>query len=93
KWHRIFGHLNMGSLKLLKEKGMVDGLFVDESTPSKVQCIPCIQAKSHVKPFPKEAKRHFTKPGQMTYSDVWGPAQTTGINGEKYAVTFTDAYS
>ena len=31
EWHRIFGHLNMASVRMLKEKGMVSGMEVDRT--------------------------------------------------------------
>ncbi|PBK58620.1 hypothetical protein ARMSODRAFT_856842, partial [Armillaria solidipes] len=53
-------------------------------------CEACIQAKQHVKPFPQEAETEYTQIGEMTYSDLWGPAQVSGIRGERYYISFTD---
>src|SRR5205823_14705623 len=35
EWHQIFGHMYVGSVQLLKQKNIVEGMEVDESiTPS-----------------------------------------------------------
>ncbi|KAJ7710792.1 hypothetical protein B0H17DRAFT_915066, partial [Mycena rosella] len=54
------------------------------------QCTVCVQAKQHIEPFPKEAQREFTEIGEITFTDVWGPARTRGIHGERYFISFTD---
>jgi hypothetical protein len=79
EWHRIFGHLNPRSVQLLEKKNMVNGMKITDDTVS--QCEPCIKAKQHVTPFPKEAERKFDEIGDMTFTDLWGPAQVKGIDG------------
>ena len=55
EWHRLYGHLGMKNLKLLKQKQLVDGMSIDNSTvPS--SCDACIQAKQTVCPFPHESE-------------------------------------
>ena len=72
---------------------MVTGMEIDpKSTPSK-QCTTCIQAKHHVNPFPKDSQTEYKEIGDMTYTDVWGPARTTGIHSELYYISFTDGHS
>ena len=93
QWHRILGHINMGSVKMLKEKNMVTGMDVDLSSSPSLQCAACIQAKQHVLPFPKEAKRKWKHVGDMTFIDLWGPACTTAIGGYKYFISYTDGNS
>ena len=58
EWHRILGHLNIGSVKMLKSKGMVLGMDVDEDAEVDVdaKCEACILAKQHVKRFQSKAK-------------------------------------
>src|SRR3954451_17964551 len=41
----------------------------------------CVQAKQHVQAFPKMAQREFAEIGEMTYMDIWGPAQTRAVGG------------
>lgn len=93
QWHRTFRHMNVESVKLLKRKNMVSGLTVDESVPPLKQCEACIRARQHILPFPKESHTKYENIGDMTFSNVWGPSQTTGINGIRYFVSFTDAKS
>ena len=93
EWHRIMGHLNMASIKQLKSKGMVTGMEVDESVPATEQCLVCILAKQHLTPYPQESKTEIAEIGDLTVSDLWGPAQTTGIGEEKYFAMFTDGKS
>ena len=90
EWHRIFGHLNMGSVKMLKEKEMVLGMEVDRTVEPAPQCKASIIAKQHVQPFPKESQTEIKEIGDLTVSDLWGPARTQAPGGDQYFVTFTD---
>lgn len=40
-----------------------------------------------------ESNNHPDSPGDMIVSDVMGPFSTTGIDGSRYFVTYTDVYS
>ncbi|KAJ3912297.1 hypothetical protein F5877DRAFT_9328, partial [Lentinula edodes] len=73
----------------LHDKGMVTGMVVDTTSELDFDCDACTRAKQHVQPFPKEAERKYTEIGEMTFTDVWGPARTYGINREQYFVSFT----
>ena len=42
KWHRILGHISMGSIKMLKDNSLVQGLAVD-GPHEHTQCKACIQ--------------------------------------------------
>ena len=88
-WYKVMGHIYIGSVKILKEKDMVKGMEVNPDIQSP-QYISCIKAKSHVAPFPQQSKTEYKEIGNITFTDVWGPAQTTGIRGEHYYVSFTD---
>jgi transposase InsO family protein len=72
---------------------MVKGLTIDDPTQPFQQCEPCIQAKQHRQSFPKEAEHRSEQPGELTYSDVWGPARVASIGGSKYYISFTDDHS
>jgi len=86
-WHKIMGHIYMGSVKMLKEKDIVKGMEVNLNILPP-QCISCIKAKSHVIPFPQQFKTEYKEIDDMTFTDIWGPAQTTGIKEEHYYVSF-----
>ncbi|KAH9924491.1 uncharacterized protein B0H18DRAFT_842825, partial [Fomitopsis serialis] len=90
KWHRIFGHMDARAVLTLKRKGMVTGLEIDESEPTHEQCKTCVEAKQHVEPFPKKSLTEVKEIGDLTVSDVWGPARTAAIGGQLYYVSFTD---
>ena len=90
EWHRIFGHLNMGSIKMLKEKGMVLGMEVDRTVDPAMQCKVCIIAKQHVQPFPKNSQTKIKEIRDLTVSDLWGLAPTQAPGGNHYFTTFTD---
>jgi GAG-pre-integrase domain len=90
EWHRIFGHLNMASVRMLKEKEMVLGMEVDRTVEPTAQCKACIIAKQHVQPFPKNSETEIKEIGDLTVSDLWGPARTQASGGDVYFATFTD---
>jgi hypothetical protein len=57
------------------------------------QCEACIKAKQHVTPFPHKSETKYTQVGELVVSDVWGPTPVESLQGSKYFVTFTDAFS
>ena len=57
------------------------------------QCVACIQGKHHIDPFPKFAEDAAELVGNLTDSDVWGPANIVGPAQEHYFYSFTDAKS
>jgi transposase InsO family protein len=91
KWHRIFGHMQHKSVQLLHDKHMVTGMQIDAASLPPSHCETCVQAKAHVMPFPPQSDTKYTEIGEMTFTDVWGPAQVTGIDGSRYYASFTDA--
>ena len=78
KWHRILGHININSIKMLKTNNLVTGLVDIDETEEHSQCKTSIQGKQHVEPFPKKAEDTVDQIGDITVSDVWGLAQTEG---------------
>jgi hypothetical protein len=78
----------------MKEKEMITRMDVDTSSKPSKQCTTCIQVKQHVTPFPKESGTESKNIGDMTYTDVWGPARTTRIHSEQYyTYSFIDGRS
>ena len=92
KWHRILGHVNHWTIKILKTNNLVTGLDVDESQ-APTQCTACVQSKQHVEPFPQQATKKAEQTGNLVVSDVWGPAQVEGPTHEKYFYSYTNAKS
>ncbi|KAI5352878.1 hypothetical protein L3X38_005770 [Prunus dulcis] len=73
-WHRRFGHLNMSSLKLLKEQDMVVGL--PEIKEVKEVCEGCVLGKQSREAFLREATTRASTPLELIHSDICGPMQT-----------------
>lgn len=48
-------HISYTAVKLMKSKGMVNGMEVNTSEDLNSQCTSCIQAKPTVSSFPKES--------------------------------------
>ena len=64
KWHQILGHVNINSIRMLKNNNLVTGLEIDKSDkPS--QCKACIQGKQHVELFPKRTKDMVNQVGDI----------------------------
>lgn len=90
KWHHIYGHMDPQSILLLKVKNMVTGLEIDMSELVRSQCKTCVKAKQHVKIFPKKSLMKVKEVGNMTVTNIWGPARTAAIGGQLYYVSYTD---
>lgn len=90
EWHRALGHTSIEMLRIMLKEGMVEGMVLKGPAPKDWFCKACIQGKQHVEPFLKESKTVVTHIGDLTVSDVWGPAQIAGIGGLRYFVSFTD---
>jgi len=72
-WHKIMGHIYMGSVKILKKKDIVKGMEVNLDILLS-QYILCIKAKSYVIPFPQQSKTEYKEISDITFTDVWGLA-------------------
>jgi hypothetical protein len=53
---------------------------------------PVLQAKGHQLPF-SLSTTSICNPLELLYSDVWGPSPTLSLNGNRYYVSFIDAFS
>ncbi|KAI5344111.1 hypothetical protein L3X38_011988 [Prunus dulcis] len=87
-WHRRFGHLNMSSLKLLKEQDMVVGL--PEIKEDRQVCEGCVLGKQSREAFPREAISRASTPLELIHSDICGPMQTVTKAGNRFFLTFID---
>ncbi len=56
-------------------------------------CIPCLKGKQHRNPISKSSDVSNPRVLHRAYSDLVGPMQTTGRNGERYFMPFMDAKS
>ncbi|KAI5328948.1 hypothetical protein L3X38_028345 [Prunus dulcis] len=87
-WHRRFGHLNMSSLKLMKEQDMVVGL--PEIKEDRQVCEGCALGKQSIEAFPREATSRASTPLELIHSDICGPMQTVTKTGNRFFLTFID---
>jgi len=81
-WHKRYGHIGYSGLQKLLDNNMVEGLKVDMNMP-KPDCVACMEAKQHVKPFPKITNRN-TQTGDLIHIDLWGKYTIRSINGNQY---------
>ena len=89
EWHRRLGHISISGLHNLHAKHLVDGMLIKES-PQDFECEPCIQAKMTRTPLPKMVSRRERTSGELTHTDVWGPARIPSHSGYKYYISFVD---
>lgn len=92
-WHRRYGHLSISALQQLHAKHIVEGLTISDSSPPFTQCESCIQAKQHRQPYPHEAEDRSKTIGELTHSDLWGPARVESISRARYYISLTDDYT
>ncbi|GJE99589.1 polyprotein [Phanerochaete sordida] len=93
EWHCALGHINTTQLQEMHRQGLVDGMTVDTSSDPDFECDACVQAKHARAPFPEIATGSADQIGAIIYSDIWGPARVTSLQGNSYVITFTDAKS
>ena len=55
-----------------------------------LSCEACIKGKASHNHFPKEANEWEHRPGNLTYSNLWGSMQTPSLGQSKYYIQFTD---
>jgi hypothetical protein len=88
-WHRKFGHVSVSGLHKLLAKDLVDGLDIDTNSIIE-DCEACKEAKQTHAPFPEKSESRSKYPGELTHTDVWGPASTTSWMGMRYNIVFID---
>jgi hypothetical protein len=55
-------------------------------------CSACLSAKSKQLPF-YSSQSQIKAPFELIYSDLWGPSPVSSHIGNKYYISFLDAYS
>ena len=84
-WHQHFGHIGYTRLQKLLDGKMVEGFTVDVDS-LKPNCIVCMEAKQHIKPFPKPSITK-TEAGELTHIDLWRKYLIRSINITYYLWT------
>jgi len=87
-WHQRLGHPALRTVNLVLSRFQLPVLSNKASSP----CNVCPQAKGHQLPF-SASQTFICNPLDLIYSDVWGPSPTISINGNRFYVSFVDAFS
>ncbi|XP_075475779.1 uncharacterized protein LOC142511839 [Primulina tabacum] len=90
-WHFRYGHLSFNRLKILQQKGMVNGM-PQFAAPSKI-CEDCLIGKQRRDPFPKESTWRASQILQLVHADICGPINPTSNSKKRYLITFIDDFS
>ncbi|KAK4276114.1 hypothetical protein QN277_019103 [Acacia crassicarpa] len=87
-WHNRLGH---SSSPVVSHIMKLCNVFNNKNSSFDF-CNSCCLAKSHKQPFP-DSLTQYTKPLQLIHTDIWGPAPQMSLDGYKYYIHFTDAFS
>ncbi|BBN68038.1 transposable element gene, partial [Prunus dulcis] len=87
-WHKRLGHLNLRSLKQLRDQSMVHGLpYLEEINGV---CEGCQLGKQHRDWFPKGQAWRARNPLELKHTDLCGPMQTESIAGNRFFMLLID---
>jgi hypothetical protein len=90
--HRSIGsHLGHPSFHVVENLVKSNNLPCSSESSSQSICDACQQAKGHQLPYPMSTSVS-SKPRQLIFSDVWGPAPDS-VGRKKYYVSFIDEFS
>ena len=88
EWHRVFGHISIQAIQDLAKKGMVTGLRIDPKSKLSLTCTACIQGKAKHTPISKHSSGNNHEKGDLTHSDLWGPARVWSLQQSLYYISF-----
>jgi len=93
-WHCRLGHIMLRSVKRLFQQNMVKGMHItDIDSHDSSICKACFEGKQTRAPIPKVSDVQNPSVLHRVYSDLVGPIEPQGRNGERYFMTFLDGYS
>lgn len=90
-WHRRLGHLNVQSMKKMKN-GAVERIKYDDDVFGIENCEVCAMGKQSRQPFHR-SKNESKNILDLIHSDLVGPMETLSIGKAKYIMTFIDDHS
>jgi predicted metal-dependent TIM-barrel fold hydrolase len=90
-WHKIFGHVNFESLKLLSRKNIIYGLSIIEE--KKNMCEACALSKIYRETFSKEKAWRAKSQLELVHIDICGPMSSNSHGKNWYFITFIDDFS
>ncbi|KAI3522492.1 hypothetical protein L1887_00319 [Cichorium endivia] len=90
-WHKRLGHVNFTSLKLMSEKGLIEGIpkMVIPSKP----CEGCLIGKQTRHPFPSSTSFRAKKRLELVHGDLCGPVTPPTPAGNRYFMLLVDDFS
>ena len=88
----MLGHANFGYLNTLCKQELLTDI-PNEIEAEFMMCKTCIENKMHDLPFNKNNRVKAKDILTIIHTHVCGSFKTTGLNGEKYFVSFIDDYS
>ena len=88
-WHKRLGH---PSIKIVHHLVKNFSLPISLTKTLSSLCHSCSINKAHQQPFRVNSLQSH-EPLELIYTDVWGPASYTGINGSRYYLIFVDHYT
>ena len=97
--HKRVGHASVTNVLEGLKTGAVTGYTVTAKRINKKwvlqngECEHCMMGKSKLPSFPRSTTPKGNSPGEYVVSDIIGPYQTPTLNGETFAITYTDWYS
>jgi hypothetical protein len=87
-WHSRLGHPAFRIVsRIISRFGLPT--IANKSEPA---CSACLSAKSKQLPF-YSSHSQIKEPLELIYSDLWGPSPVCSRTGNKYYISFLDAYS
>jgi transposase InsO family protein len=87
-WHHRLGHKSTPVVQQVLSRHNLP--FIRDLNKN-VVCDACQQGKSHQLPYPRSTSVS-TRPLNLVFSDVWGPAPTS-VGRHSYYVSFIDDYN
>lgn len=87
-WHEILGHCNIDDVMKLPD--VVLGMKITGET--KIDCNVCTEGK-FTNSRSRKADTKACAPLELVHTDLAGPIESTGQDGHKYAISFTDDFS
>jgi hypothetical protein len=88
EWHNRLGHLSKDSLIQLEDNKMLENFKMIERN-DELKCEICSKGKHMRRKFSNTSKLE-KNPGDLIHTDICGPISPTGLNGEKYFISFID---
>lgn len=90
-WHRRYAHINTHIIKRTCRNKSARGL--PDLKRNGYSCETCKINKFRRVSFKTIGRTRSKKPLELLHMDMWGPAEVTGRNGERYFLSIIDDYS